>query len=373
MKKVGIIFTLERYGGVQTCVISLIKGLNAEGITPTLIWGDKPNPKIIEENNLKLEFEKYDFTFSSEFIVKQKNPIRFLLWPFNMVKFSKLKQKYDFIYTFRHNYLNDTNTPYAFYLSGPPFLPQLFPQKGVAKWRYQTILMFYKIFIKPFFPIYEFNGNEKNTVINAKFTSDLFYEAHGKRLEVVYPSNAFEVNTEKGFEKKNGVVFLSRIVPYKRPEMIIELANRHKNTSFSILGTVETNQQAYFDSLKELVEKFKLTNVNFLVNERFDTLQKALKEAKFYVFPAKNEHFGITTVEAIMSGTIPFVHNSGGQKEIVDKEELRFNDEDFFEKFDALINADEEVLCEYQEYFYKRSLLFSEEAYNKKMLKFLNE
>ncbi|PHR59475.1 MAG: hypothetical protein COA44_00610 [Arcobacter sp.] len=371
--KIGIIFTLTQYGGVQTCVISLIKGLNARGIRPTIIWVDEPNPNIIKENNLNVNFEKYYFPFSTAFIAKQKASIRYLIWPFNMVKFSKLKQKYDFIYTFRHNYLQDDDTPYAFYLSGPPFLPQLNPQKGAKKYRFLLFKAIYKLFIKPFYPIYEFSGNTKNTVINAKFTSDLFYEAHDKRLEVVYPSNAFEINTDKGFSNKSGIVFLSRIVPYKRPEMLIELAKKYPDEVFSILGTVESNQEPYYQSLKDLVEKYKLNNVKFVINEKFDVLQKALKDAKIYVFPAVNEHFGITTVEAIMSGTIPFVHNSGGQKEIVDKEELRFNDDEFFDKFDELITASEEKMLKYQEYFYERTKLFSEKTYNKRMLKYIDE
>ena len=369
--EIGIIFTLARYGGVQTCVISLIKGLNEKGIVPTIIWCDKPNQKILEENNLEVKFEKYDFYFSTEFMAKQKNVIRYLLWPFNTVKFSKLKQKYDFIYTFRHNYSNDDGTPYAFYLSGPPFLPQLYPQKGIARVRYLFVHTLYKLFLKPFYPIYEFKGNEKNTVINSQFTSDLFFDAHNMRLDVVYPSNAFTINSKKGFEDKSGVVFLSRIVPYKRPEMLIELARKYKDTIFSIVGTVESNQMEYYQSLMDLVDEYKLDNVKFVVNEKFETLQNALKKAKFYVFPAKNEHFGITTVEAIMSGTIPFVHNSGGQKEIVDKEELRFEDDEFYEKFDELINAGDEKLNDYQEYFYHRSEYFSEDTYNKRMLEYI--
>jgi glycosyltransferase involved in cell wall biosynthesis len=34
-------------------------------------------------------------------------------------------------------------------------------------------------------------------------------------------------------------------------------------------------------------------------------------------YPAKQEHFGISTVEAMSAGAVPVVHASGGQKEIV--------------------------------------------------------
>jgi len=371
--KVGIIFTLARYGGVQTCVISLIKGLNARGIIPTLIWTDTPNPKIIEENNLQLEFEKVNFRFSTEQIANRSNALRYLMWPFNAIRASKLKIKYDFIYTFTHVFINDNETPHAFFLSGPPYLPQLNPQYGLSKLRFSLINWTYKTFIKRFSPIYEFRGSPKNTVINAKFTSDLFYEANDIRLDVVYPSNAFDINPIRGFEKKEGVVFLSRIVSYKRPEMIIELARKYNEISFTIVGTVDPNQEAYFLTLKNLVTQYELSNVRFIINEAFEVLQEAIKSAKIYVFPTVNEHFGITTVEAMMSGTIPFVHNSGGQKEIVDIEELRFEDSEFYEKFDKLINLDMDALSVYQEHFYKRAELFSEDTYNKHMLGYIDD
>ena len=34
-------------------------------------------------------------------------------------------------------------------------------------------------------------------------------------------------------------------------------------------------------------------------------------------YPARQEHFGITTVEAMSAGAVPVVNGSGGQKEIV--------------------------------------------------------
>ena len=148
--EVGVVFTLARYGGVQTCVISLIKGLNARGITPTLIWTDAPNPKIVEENDLKLNFEQVAFRFSTETIANSNNALRYLLWPFNAIYASKLKKKYDFIYTFTHIFINDTDVPFASYLSGPPYLPQLNPQHGIKKLRFSFTEAMYKIFLKPF-------------------------------------------------------------------------------------------------------------------------------------------------------------------------------------------------------------------------------
>ena len=42
-KKIGLVYHLDYPGGVQFCVISLIRALNQRGITPTLLWNHPPN------------------------------------------------------------------------------------------------------------------------------------------------------------------------------------------------------------------------------------------------------------------------------------------------------------------------------------------
>lgn len=368
-KNIAIIFSLSEYGGVQTCVISLIKGLNKKGIIPTLIWGNEPNLKIIKENNLKVKFEDAKFLIPTKFIHSCPSSIRHILWPFNIIKASKLKNKYDFIYTFTHLFHNDLKIPFYYYLSGPPFLPQLYPQRGIPKIRYKILHNLYNIFLRPFLPIYEFQGNSDNTGINSKFTSDLFYEAHNIKLPVVYPSNSFVKDEVLGFENKKEIIFLSRIVPYKKPELILELAKKYLNEKFLIIGTVPQNRDEYYKKLVKFVEDNNLTNVEFKLDKKYDEVQIMLKKAKIYVFPTENEHFGITTVEAIINGVIPFVHNSGGQKEIVDLDDFRFEYGDFFEKFDNLIKKDNKELEKIQKHFYEHSDTFSEEVFINKLLK----
>ena len=56
-----------------------------------------------------------------------------------------------------------------------------------------------------------------------------------------------------------------------------------------------------------------------------------------------DEPFGLGTVEAIMHGCYPIVHNSGGSAEIVGKKQLLFNDSnDAILKITELKNLDAE-------------------------------
>lgn len=372
MKKIGIFFPLHEYGGVQTCVISLIKGLNRKGIIPYIIWEKEPDTKILEENNIKVNYEKVKFTVSRDLINKMPNFIRYLLVPFTQIKASNLKNKYDFIFLFNHTFLNDLNINYFYFISGPPFLPQLFPQKGISRLRYKLFEKIYKLFIKPFAPVYEFHYDIEKCSMNSKYTADMFYEAYNKNIEVIYPSNFIEKNHQIGFENRQGVLFLSRIVPYKRPQLLFELAKKYKDLNFYIVGSVNSERQNFLAELKQLKDNYKLNNINFIINKDYSTIKSYLSKCKYYVFPAKDEHFGITTVEAIMNGLIPFVHNSGGQKEIIDLEDLRFNDEEFIIKFDQIFNFSDEKLIEIQNYFYEHSNKFSEETFIRKLLAKMN-
>ena len=48
-------------------------------------------------------------------------------------------------------------------------------------------------------------------------------------------------------------------------------------------------------------------------------LRQILLDSKVYLHCAINEHFGISIIDAMASGCVPIVHDSGGPKEIVPK------------------------------------------------------
>lgn len=363
--KVALIYDLTEYGGVQTCVFSLIKGLNNKNIVPTIIWDKKPSEEIIKNQNLKVEFLKTKFTFSSKFIKKFPNSIRYLMWALNFKKISNFSNAFEFFYIFYPLIKIDENVKHIFYLSGPPLLPQLESKKI----HFKIVKLIYKILIKPFYPAYEVQ-KKANYVINSIFTSEMFREAHGKNLEVVYPSNQFKrSNDEYSIVDRNLITFFSRIVDYKRPDLIIELAVRYPNSKFVIMGLVTTNNRKFVNILKEKTKQ--LDNVEILENVSIEKINEVFKKTKIYFFPAKNEHFGITTVEAILKGAIPFVHDSGGQKEIVPIDELRFKDVELFSKFHTLNDLNEKDLKIYHDHLKENLIQFEEDTYIRKMLKYV--
>jgi glycosyltransferase involved in cell wall biosynthesis len=89
--------------------------------------------------------------------------------------------------------------------------------------------------------------------------------------------------------------------------------------------------------------------------------KKLLKKSKYFIHTRKNEHFGISIAEAIAAGCIPLVHNSGGQKEIVPLDELRFDSiDEAIEKFKTISDSDED---KYRNYLQNHILQFSQEKF----------
>jgi len=112
--------------------------------------------------------------------------------------------------------------------------------------------------------------------------------------------------------RENLVVTVGRFVPEKRFHFFVELARMVPTTRFVAIGSLPDGTSAYFEQLRRTAPE----NVSFVLLP----LRKAkdlLGRAMAYVHCAKDEHFGITIVEAMAAGCVPIVHDSGGPIEIV--------------------------------------------------------
>ena len=138
-----------------------------------------------------------------------------------------------------------------------------------------------------------------------------------------------------------------------------------------LMGGVKPNVQEYYDGLRKGAEG--LQNVTFLANPSNEKVNEELARTRFYVFPGINEHFGMTTAEAIASGAIPFVHNSGGQREIVPDERLRFTDDEFISKFQALLDLPDTELNQIRTQLSEHIRQYSESIFIEKMLAYLDQ
>lgn len=368
MKKIGIMCNLmNSYGGIQTCVISLIRGLNQKGIIPILLCDRVPKKDLWEEQGLKCEVQKINFSFSAETFFKYCKYL-FPIWEFIFYfKTSWLKEKYDFIYIFEPNTIVNNNQKHLFYLSMSPRAHGFSKNTTLSKFKD----LFYKIFLKKIHPIFEFQNY--NCVINSNYTAGMFYDYFGKKLTVVNPPNTVESKIPvKIVKKEKTVLFLSRINPLKKVEKVIDLAKNHLDYTFYIIGAVDSENEKYINKIKNNIIKFKLKNIVVLENINHSEVTNYLIQCEYYVFFAENEHFGITTVEAMLYDCIPFVHNSGGQKEIVLDDNLRFEYDNMEEKFNLVLNYTNFQNENLKECLRNHVINFKEDVFINKMISYLD-
>lgn len=99
-----------------------------------------------------------------------------------------------------------------------------------------------------------------------------------------------------------------------------------------VLAGGSTQQNPYLTRIETLVKDAAGTDVELLVNIPADRLREVYRTARiFWHFsglgqrdPARIEHFGMTTVEAMQNACVPVVFRGGGQVEIVRDQESGF-------------------------------------------------
>lgn len=167
-------------------------------------------------------------------------------------------------------------------------------------------------------------------IYNSNFTKEHCEKYWKIKGQVLYPP----VNTEtfKSEKKKKQILTVGRFFGFlkdKKHGLMIDSfkkmydKNKINDWSFYLVGGAGKGDAEY---VKDLESRAKGYPIKILPNLPFNDLKKLYSGSSIYwhasgfgeVDPAKMEHFGITTVEAMASGCVPVVINMGGQKEIVD-------------------------------------------------------
>jgi glycosyltransferase involved in cell wall biosynthesis len=371
--RVAIVSRLDQPGGNQSVVLSLIRGLNAAGILPDIAWDTPPNPAMLHDHQARAGFSRLPLRVSTRFLDRIPITARYILRAANLVSEQDLPAPFDFYYIFYNGFLIRGSAPHLRYLHGPPLLPQLdLVSPGLRGIPYRLLRGVYRILLRRRFPVYEFHNTDRY-VINSYYTASLFEEAHGVRLPVLHPPIDLSGRSYRpgDLPDRDTITFFSRFADYKRPEMVLALAARYSDRRFVLMGGVKPAFQTYYHSLQQRAKQAGLGNVEFVANPTNDRIKEELGRTLVYVFPGINEHFGMTTAEAAASGAIPFVHDSGGQREIVPDFRLRFTDDCFHQRFDDLIRLPALELMALQSSTSQHVQQFSEAAFIEKMLAYL--
>lgn len=169
----------------------------------------------------------------------------------------------------------------------------------------------------------------KGAIYNSKFTQEYISRQYNLPGWVVYPP--VDIEKLKVGKKKKQILNVGRFVKYQNPkkqdvmvEAFKELVKTYELSDWSLHlagGLMEGNED-YLEGLKKMAGTEKIF---FYPNISHSELVKLYSESVIYWHamgfgesdPKRDEHFGISTVEAMASGCVPVVINKGGQIEIV--------------------------------------------------------
>ncbi|WP_454877793.1 glycosyltransferase family 4 protein [Serratia inhibens] len=143
-------------------------------------------------------------------------------------------------------------------------------------------------------------------IANSQFIARRIKKVYGRHADVIYPP--VDVERFELCEKKDDFYFTaSRMVPYKRIDLIVEAFSAMPDKKLIVIGDGS--------EMKKIKSK-AAPNVEILGYQENDILQDHMRRAKAFVFAAE-EDFGITAVEAQACGTPVIAFGKGGALETV--------------------------------------------------------
>lgn len=192
-----------------------------------------------------------------------------------------------------------TPVRYAWDLQGQ-YLKESGLTKGLKGWIVKAILHYIRLW-----DLRTVNGVDEFIAIS-DYIKRRIWKAYRRESMVIYPP----VDVEK-FEfcekKEDFYLTASRMVPYKKMDLIVEAFSKMPDKRLIVIGDGP--------DLKKIKEKAG-KNVTLLGYQPFEVLKEHMQKAQAFIFAAE-EDFGITPVEAQACGTPVIAYGKGGALETV--------------------------------------------------------
>jgi glycosyltransferase involved in cell wall biosynthesis len=141
-------------------------------------------------------------------------------------------------------------------------------------------------------------------IANSNFIAGKLKRIYHRQATVIYPPVDVDKFTFKT-EKENYYLTASRMVPYKRIDLVVSAFSQLPDKKLFVVGNGPE-----FDKIKKNASQ----NIELLGYREGDDFKKIIANAKAFVFAAE-EDFGITIVEAMACGTPVIALNKGGTTE----------------------------------------------------------
>jgi glycosyltransferase involved in cell wall biosynthesis len=212
-----------------------------------------------------------------------------------------------------------------------------------------------------------FSGEDKIIAVSP-WVAKLMKEKYNLECQVIYSPIPGDFPRVSYQDKESGFVCLGRIAPEKRIERIIEilarLRQKNHNLHLHIIGGLDNN--AYSDIINKLCSKYS----EWIIKEGRlfgDDKIELLTKHRFGIHACYGDAFPGAVIEMMKAGCITWVHNSGGQADIIDHPDL------LYDSVDDAVNKIEKVLSndafqvDLQKHLAKQAERFSTERFMKEI------
>jgi len=143
-------------------------------------------------------------------------------------------------------------------------------------------------------------------IANSKYVAQRIERLYNREAVVIYPPISTSLFSAKD-SKEDFYLSVSRLVPYKRVDLIVEAFNQMPSKKIKIVGAGP--------ELEKLRKKTQC-NIEFLGFQPDEIVRELYASAKGFIFAAE-EDFGIAPLEAQASGTPVIAYGQGGALETV--------------------------------------------------------
>jgi glycosyltransferase involved in cell wall biosynthesis len=199
----------------------------------------------------------------------------------------------------------------------------------------------YDILCRQLAAVNSINLQSSVLLANSNWTAKAFDDAYGIRPKTVYPPVHTARFTPTSWEnRENGFLTIGRVGPSKRIleniEVISRLRERGHDVHLHIVGP--TTDGEYCEQVKR--RSTELEYIHFEGAVDYEIMTDLITEHKYGLHGRPYEHFGIVVAELAAGGAIPFVPDSGGQREILQRNSALLYDsvDDAVEKIDAVLS-----------------------------------
>ncbi len=172
--------------------------------------------------------------------------------------------------------------------------------KGLKGWIAKAILHYMRLWD------YRTSNGVDYFIANSNFIAKRIWKCYRREATLIYPPvdvDAFELHENK----EDFYLTASRMVPYKKMDLIVEAFSKIPDKKLIVIGDGPD-----FNKIKSKAAE----NITLMGYQPFEVLKEHMQKAKAFVFAAE-EDFGITPVEAQACGTPVIAYGKGGTLETI--------------------------------------------------------